>query len=305
MSVRDRLAAISTLREQEPMSRHTTFGVGGPAEYFVVARKRDELAALVQTARAADAPYFLLGSGSNLLVGDDGIRGVVIENRADGVSDPRSRGSGITLCAEAGASFARLARAMARQGISGLEWAAGIPGTLGGAVVYNAGAYGGCLADVLTAVQVLELDGREAALPAADLGLEYRSSAFTRGVLRDRIILRLTLQLQPGDPTTTLARLNALEAKRKASQPRGRNAGSIFKNPTEHPAWWLIDHVGLRGHRIGDALISEKHTNYFMNVGTARAQDVWALMEISRTRVRETFGIDLEAEVRLVGEGFA
>ena len=305
MSLRARLAAIAPVRVQEPMARHITFGIGGPADYFVTARSRAQLAALLEAARDEGAPHFLLGSGSNLLVSDAGIRGLVIENRANAVHEPEPDGDAIRIRADAGASFPRLARATARRGLTGLEWAAGIPGTVGGAVVYNAGAYGGCLADVLRSVHVRDPDGRERTLAAEALGLGYRSSAFTRGVLAGRTILCLQFALQQGDTTESLRRIEALEAQRKAVQPRGRSAGSVFKNPTEHPAWWLIDRVGLRGHRCGDAVISEKHTNYVLNSGAARAADVAALIRLGQERVRETFGIDLEPEVSLVGEGFA
>ena len=305
MTLRESLAALSEVREREPMSRHTTFGVGGPADYFVIARDREDLRALARVAREAGAPAFILGSGSNVAVGDAGIRGVVIENRANGVGEPLAVDDNIRLYADAGASFAKLARSTARQRLSGLEWAAGIPGSLGGAVVYNAGAYGGCLRDVLSAIEVLEPDGRTVAIAAADLGLQYRSSAFTRGLLQERVILGLTFALQPGDPAEALARIDTLEAKRKAAQPRGRTAGSIFKNPPEHPAWWLIDRVGLRGHRIGDAVISEKHANWIVNQGAARAAEVAALMRLAQERVASEFGIELHAEVALIGEGFA
>lgn len=306
MSLAQELAAVGPVRRQEAMARHTTMGVGGAADYFVTAHTREELRRLVQITRQHEQLVFILGSGSNLLVGDGGIRGVVIENQAQRIDEPEAQADGsIRLRAEAGVSFASLARSTARQGLSGLEWAAGIPGTLGGAAVYNAGAYGGCLADVLAEIEVWEPEGRERTLPASDLGLAYRGSAFSRGLLRECVILSLTFTLQPGNAAASLARIEELEAKRKAAQPHGRNAGSIFKNPSAHPAWWLIDRVGLRGHRIGGAGISEQHTNWIVNLGTARAAEVAALMELARQRVRDAFGIELEAEIARVGEGFA
>ncbi len=301
-ALRDQLAAITPVREQEPLARHTTLGIGGPADFYVVADSLDALRALVRVAREAGAPVFLLGSGSNLLVLDGGIRGVVIANRAIAVSAPEAGPDGVRLRAESGANFARLARSSARQGLTGLEWAAGIPGSVGGAVVYNAGAYGGCLADALTGVVVLEPDGRDCALSAADLGLAYRSSVFTRGALRDRVILSAEFRLAPGARAQAMRRVEELETRRKASTPRGRNAGSMFKNPAAHPAWWLIDQVGLRGRRIGEAQISEKHTNYFLNTGQARAADMLALMRLAQERVQQQFGIRLEAEVHTAGE---
>ena len=316
MSLEQELAAVGPVRRQEAMARHTTMGVGGAADFFVTAPTREALRRLVQIARRYEQPAVILGSGSNLLVGDGGIRGMVIENQAQGIDEPEAEAvavavavavadGSVRLRAESGVSFASLSRRTARQGLSGLEWAAGIPGTLGGAAVYNAGAYGGCLADVLAEIEVGEPEGRERTLPASELGLAYRGSAFTRGLLGERAILSLTFTLQPGNAAAALARIEELEAKRKAAQPHGRNAGSIFKNPSAHPAWWLIDRVGLRGHRIGDAGISEQHTNWIVNLGTARAAEVTALMELARQRVRDEFGIELEAEIARVGEGFA
>ena len=292
------------LREHEPLANHTTFGIGGPADYFTTAHDASTLRQLVQIAREAGAPLLLLGSGSNILVGDGGIRGLVVENKVAAIAVPDVSGDSVRLTADAGVSFAHLARWTARRGLRGLEWAAGIPGTLGGAVVYNAGAYGGCLADVLTAIHALGPDGRERELPAADLSLAYRSSAFTRGLLRDRVILDLTFALRRGDPERAQARIRELETKRKASTPRGRNAGSVFKNPRQHPAWWLMEQVGLRGHRIGGAQVSERHANYILNVNAARAADVAALLALARRRVRDAYAIELDAEVSLVGEGF-
>lgn len=305
MTLRRQLEAIAEVHADEPMARHTTFGIGGPSDFYAIATTRAQLRELARTARAAAVPTFVLGSGSNLIVGDGGIRGVVIENRANAVAEPQSVRSGIRLEAESGVSLAKLARSTADQSLTGLEWAAGIPGSLGGAVVYNAGAYGGCLADVLTDIDVLDPDGRETTILAEDLGLEYRSSAFTRGLLADRVILGVEFHLEESNRDATLVRIDQLEAKRKNTQPRGRNAGSIFKNPSSHPAWWLIDKVGLRGHRIGDAIISEKHTNWIINLGSARAAEVHGLMRLAGERVRDTFGIELHAEVALVGEGFA
>lgn len=307
MSVLTQLRSIveatgGVVREQESMSRHTTFGVGGVADYYARVQDREALRRAVQVGADGGLPRFILGAGSNILVGDGGIRGIVIENKANAVDSPSIEGTTVHLHAEAGAPFARLARSTARDGLRGLEWAAGIPGTLGGAVVYNAGAYGGCLADVLLSVRTFEPSGDDATLAAADLGLAYRSSDFTRGRLGERVITDLDFALEVGDAAAARARIAELEKRRKRAAPRGRNAGSIFKNPEGHPAWWLIDQVGLRGHRIGDAQISPKHTNYFLNVGQARAADVVSLIELARTRVREQFGIDLQREVTLVGE---
>lgn len=297
------LAALGTLREQEPLARHTTFGIGGPADAYFVADSPEALAGAVSLCHRRQTPFFVLGSGSNVLVGDRGIPGVTIENRATQVEGPHPDDDQALLDAGSGASLATLARSLARQGWAGLEWAAGIPGTVGGAVVYNAGAYGGCLADVLLSVRIADGEG-ERQVPAADLGLTYRGSAFTRGLLEGKGVLSATFRLLRGDAARLAERVSELDRRRLAAQPRGRNAGSVFKNTPEHPAWWLIDQVGLRGQRIGDAVISPKHANFIVNAGRARAAHVRALIELARERVMARFGLELELEVALVGEGF-
>ena len=317
-----RLREIAKVREHEPLARHTTFGIGGPADVFVTVTDAAQLAAVVLAARQASAPAFILGAGSNVLVGDAGIRGVVIDNQAKHtrteplhigpesaiavppiISTPGD-GEAFVVWAESGTPFASLARNLAKQGYTGIEWACGIPGTLGGAAVYNAGAYGQSLSDVLVAVTLIDGDGEQRYLPAADLRLEYRMSAILRGEFGDCAVLSLELAVLRGDATTATARIAELDRQRLDAQPRGRNSGSTFKNPAGHHAWELIDAVGLRGHRIGDALFSNKHCNFIENVGAARAADVAALMREAQQRVRERYGIELEAEVRFVGEGF-
>ncbi len=299
------LDGLGELRRAEPLARHTTFGIGGPADLYFKAASREALAGAARAAREHGVPLFVLGSGSNLLVGDGGVRGLVIENNARRLDEPvAGDGSSVRLAGESGASFAATARRLCRDGYWGLEWAVGIPGTLGGAVVYNAGAYGGCLADVLSSIDVLEPDGGERRIAAAELKLEYRGSVFTRGLLKDRVILSLAFELRRGDAAEIMAYVAKLDEKRLATQPRGRNAGSIFKNPPQHPAWWLIDQAGLRGMRLGDAEISQKHTNFFANAGKARASEVKQLMDLASARVQQRFGIALHPEVALVGEGF-
>jgi UDP-N-acetylmuramate--L-alanine ligase/UDP-N-acetylenolpyruvoylglucosamine reductase len=299
------LEQITEVRLGEQLSRHTTFGVGGPADVYVVAHNEDELARVVVASRSHGAPVFVLGSGSNILVGDGGIRGVVIENRARAVTGPiEDERGGLRFRAESGTSFAAVARSLARRGYAGLEWASGIPGSLGGAVVYNAGAYGGCLADVLNGIRFVNGTGAAKDLAAGDLGLVYRGSAFSRGQFRDRVVLAAEFTLWPGDPEALMRRVQELDVKRLGAQPRGRNAGSIFKNPAGHLAWRLIDGAGLRGYRIGDAQISDKHCNFFVNAGSARAADVKALIDLARERVRDQYGVELELEIGLVGEGF-
>jgi len=311
------LERVAAVREAEPLSRHTTIGIGGPADAFVTVRSNQQLVSVLSLCHRAGQPVFMLGSGSNIVVGDRGIRGVVIDNGAQGLDGPSPLGGGslrpsdpppgaeaFLVRADAGCSFAAIARQMAFAGYAGLEWACGIPGTIGGAVVYNAGAYGGCLGDVLLRVGVWDPTVGEIVYEARDLGLVYRGSAFTRGLMADRAVLWAEFVLWLGDTEALKARVADYDARRLKAQPRGRSAGSFFKNPPSQPAWKLIDSVSLRGFRIGGAQFSEKHCNFLVNAGGATAADVAALKRLAETRVREAFGVELEAEVSLVGEGF-
>lgn len=290
------LGPLGDLRRGEMLARHTTFGIGGPADLFLTVRSAESLGAATNAAHQAGVPVFVLGSGSNILVADAGIRGLVLDNRSRA-----EQTDGMVIRVESGASFAAFARKMCRAGLDGLAWAVGIPGTIGGAVVYNAGAYGGCLADVLRRVR-LQLPGNgDQWVDAGDLDLVYRGSVFTRGTFEGKAVLEAELELAPGDAKELLARAASYDEKRLSAQPRGRNAGSTFKNPPESPAWKLIDAVGMRGMERGEAAISAKHANFFVNNGNARAADVaWLIAEAQR-RVKEQFGISLEAEVKFVG----
>ncbi|MEX2247154.1 MAG: UDP-N-acetylmuramate dehydrogenase [Dehalococcoidia bacterium] len=315
-----RLEAIAAVRRDEVLARHTTFGIGGPADLFVTVRSADQLRDAFLSVREAGVPCFVLGAGSNILVGDAGVRGVVIDNQAKahriaplviGTDSPVSLPPSVespdgasVVWAESGASFAALARSLARDGYAGVEWACGVPGTLGGAVIYNAGAYDGCLADVLLAVTLIDGAGDQRYLPAPELKLGYRTSALLRGELGDCVVLTVEIAVTRGDARALAAQVAAFDRQRLDAQPRGRNSGSTFKNPEGRRAWELIDDAGLRGHRIGGARISPKHCNFIENLGDARAADVFALMSEAKRRVRERFGIELEDEVQRVGEGF-
>ena len=296
------LRAMGPVLLDEPLSRHTTIGTGGPADAYFAARTEEQLRAALRAARGHAVPLFILGAGSNVVVLDGGVRGLVIENATDHVEGPVLNGAGFKVGAASGVSLAALARRLAFAGYAGLEWACGIPGTLGGAVVYNAGAYDRSLLDVLKGVRVVDPANGILEMRPEELALGYRNSAFTRSAMRGHVVLSLDLALQKGDPAALRAHVRELDARRLAAQPRGRNAGSMFKNPAEHPAWWLIDQAGLRGHRIGKAQTSDQHTNFFLNLGGAKVADVLALMELTRSRVRERFGVELENEVALVGE---
>jgi UDP-N-acetylmuramate dehydrogenase len=306
------LRGIAPVKTGELLSRHTTFGVGGAADVFVTVRSAEELARAVTATRESGATVFILGAGSNILVGDRGIRGVVVDNQAKAIDGPLapgpspSRGDGSTAMfrAESGVAFASLARQVARDGYGGIEWAAGIPGTMGGAVVYNAGAYDGCLADVLLAVTLLDEANEPRYAAAGELKLAYRSSTILRGECAGCIVLSVEIAVSKGDGAALMRRIAELDELRLGAQPRGRNSGSVFKNPPGDHAWRLIDAVGLRGYRIGDAQISEKHSNFIENLGAARATDVAALMREAQQRVRAQFNTELQNEVALVGEGF-
>lgn len=293
------LAPLGDLRKDEPLARHTTFGVGGPADLFLTVRSSAALAQATNAAHESGVGLFVLGSGSNILVADAGIRGLVLDNRARAESSDAAR---YTYRVESGASFSAFARRMCRLGLDGLTWAVGIPGTLGGAVVYNAGAYGGCLADVLQRVRIqLHGDGEEW-VDAADLGLVYRGSAFTRGQFQEKTVLEVEVVLGPGEARALLARAAAHDASRLSAQPRGRNAGSTFKNPPGSPAWKLIEAVGMRGMHRGEAAVSSQHCNFFINEGNASATDVRWLISEAQRRVAGQFGVRLETEVEFVGE---
>ena len=341
------LEAIAPISTDEPLSRHTTIGVGGPADAYAVATSARQIQDLLNVCRDAALAFFILGSGSNIVVGDRGIRGLTIENKAVGLTRNREPGTGkgepdgrlretasvsatpastspaspspwsergpwdesgaperYLLRADSGCSFALTSRHLSFDGLEGLEWACGIPGTIGGAVVYNAGAYGGCLGDVLQRIAVWDPADGECIIEASDLGLVYRGSAFTKGLMAGRAVLWAEFVLWQGDEPTQRARIADYDGRRLKAQPRGRNAGSFFKNPPEQPAWKLIDAIGMRGYQIGGARFSDKHCNFLINAGEATAADIAALKSEAQRRIFDQFGITITNEVTLVGEGF-
>jgi UDP-N-acetylmuramate dehydrogenase len=296
-----RLRNLAEVRLNEPLARHLTFGVGGPAEVYLIAENEDQLRLAYSLGRTASEPVFIFGSGSNVLVGDGGVPGLTIENRTSSIDGPSQNGAGFKARVASGVSFAALARRLAADGYAGVEWACGIPGSLGGAVVSNAGAYERSLKDVLKGARLGDEQGNVIELSADDLQLSYRSSAFTRGAIRDKVVLSVDLRLERGDTGVLKKRIREFDEQRRMAQPPGRNCGSVFKNPPDNPSWSYIDEVGLRGHRIGNAQFSDQHANFILNLGGARAADIRALMELAQSRVRDRFGIELEPEVALVG----
>jgi UDP-N-acetylmuramate dehydrogenase len=298
----ERLRRLAEVKLNEPLARHVTFGVGGPADVYLIANTEDQLRLGYSMARKGGEAVFIFGSGSNVLVGDGGVRGLTIENRTARVEGPSPNGAGFKARVASGVSFAALARRMSSSGYAGIEWACGVPGSLGGAVVSNAGAYDHSLKDVLKGARLSDEDGNVIALSPEDLELDYRKSAFTRATIRDKVVLSVDLRLQRGDSKTLREQVREFDEQRRAAQPPGRNCGSVFKNPADNPSWWYIEQAGLRGHTIGKAQFSERHANFILNLGGARAADILALMELAQTRVREQFGVALEPEVALVGE---
>lgn len=294
-------------RPNEPLAAHTFLNIGGPSDWFLSVESNEALETAARAAREEDCPIFVLGAGTNTLVGDQGIRGLVIQQngRAPDAPEPRCGVEWTVIEADAGALFTRVSRQLSPAGWTGIEWAEGIPGSMGGAVVYNAGAYGGCLRDVLIDIDCIDPTGKARRLGREELHLDYRRSDFTRGLLDGWIVTRVRLRLERGDADQSAALIDEIAEQRKSSAPRGLSGGSTFRNPPGHQAWQLIDAVGLRGHRIGGAQISPEHCNYFMNVGGATAADMTALIRAAQQRVRERFGVELEPELTSVGEGFA
>jgi UDP-N-acetylmuramate dehydrogenase len=257
----------------------------------------DDLFDLLALTAEASVPAFLLGKGSDLVVADAGIRGLVIRVRAAGISV-----AGTTVHAEAGASMTALAKRSAREGLAGFDWAISIPGTFGGAVWANAGAHDGEMAQVLGSVEVFDPhDGRRRTLRPAECGFGYRDSRFKHG---PEVVLGGTIELEPGDPATITALIDEHQARRRATQPLAdQNAGSVFRNPPGDHAGRLVEAAGLKGHRIGTAQVSTLHANFIVtDRGTARAGDVRAVGDHVRGIVAERFGVELQYEIEFVGD---
>lgn len=279
----------------EPMAKHTSFRIGGPARRMAFPKTREQLVVLAGLLQEAGIEPLLLGNGTNLLVADEGLDTVVINTSAQ-LSRVEQTGE-CELTADAGVSLCQLALFAWKQGLAGLAFAHGIPGTLGGGVVMNAGAYGGELKDVIADVTALYPDGVRT-LTADEMGFSYRHSAFSSG---EGIVLGAKLKLEPGDPNAIKAKMDELMARRKASQPlEFPSAGSTFKRPPGHYAGPLIESCGLKGARIGGAEVSCKHAGFVVNAGGATCADVLALMEKVQKTVFDTYGVLLEPEVKIV-----
>lgn len=281
-----------------PMARYTTFRVGGFADVLVNIASPAEIPVVLRAAKNAGVPVTLIGNGSNLLVRDGGIRGLVIRIAGD-CSALRREGDAIH--AQAGATMGACAQLALSEGLSGMAELAGIPGTLGGGVIMNAGAYGNELAQIVTCVEAVSVaSGKPVIFEGPDLGFSYRHSAMMDAGV---IVTGVTLQLTPGDPAIIRARMEECARARREKQPLNYpSAGSTFKRPAGYFAAKLIDDCGLRGLRVGDAQVSEKHAGFVVNLGKATASDILILMEQVKTRVLEETGVTLEPEVRILGE---
>jgi UDP-N-acetylmuramate dehydrogenase len=286
-----------------PLARYTSARLGGPAEMFLTVNSATELQMAVEMAYTQNIPYFILGGGSNILVADQGIAGLVILNKARAVHF-RHTGLSVVCTAESGLNLSSLARQCIARGLAGLEWAIGIPGTVGGAVVGNSGAHGGDMHSHLLAATLWEPGGARI-YSNDEMAYGYRDSTLKREQGQKgprRVVLSAELELKPESVEVLTARADGFTAHRKQTQPGGATVGSMFKNPEHYYAGYLIDAAGLKGLRVGGATISEKHANFFVNDESASAEDVRALIAEAWHAVREKFGVELELEVELVGE---
>lgn len=288
---------VEQVKKDEPMKIHTTFRVGGPASYFVTPETEEEVAKVIEVCTQENVPYYIVGNGSNLLVGDKGFRGAIIQLYKS-MGTFQVEGNQIT--AQAGCSLAQIANAALDTALTGFEFAAGIPGTLGGAVVMNAGAYGGEMKDVLTSVRVMTEEGEIMELPAEELGLGYRTSIIPE---KRYIVLGAVISLTEGKKEEIKAQMDDLRQKRVSKQPlEYPSAGSTFKRPEGYFAGKLIQDSGLKGFTVGGAQVSEKHSGFVINKGNATAADVMELIRQVTAKVKEDTGVTMEPEVKQIGE---
>nr|WP_300822839.1 UDP-N-acetylmuramate dehydrogenase [uncultured Schaedlerella sp.] len=282
---------------KEPMSRHTTFRAGGPADFFVTPEKEGQVRKTLSLLKEAQVPRYIMGNGSNLLVGDRGYRGVILQICK---KMNRIRIQDTVIQAQAGALLSKVAAEAQAKGLTGFEFASGIPGSLGGAVMMNAGAYGGEMKQVLIQAQILNASGEIEDVLAEEMELGYRSSVFSRN---GGVILSASIQLEPGDPSAIQSRMEELKFLRTSKQPlEYPSAGSTFKRPEGYFAGKLIQDAGLRGFQVGGAQVSEKHCGFVINKDQASAMDIRSLMEQVSEKVYTRFGVRLEPEVKLIGE---
>jgi UDP-N-acetylmuramate dehydrogenase len=294
------------VHEREPLAAYTSLRVGGPADVLVVADNTERLREAVTLAWKHSVPCRVLGAGSNVLVSDRGVPGLVVINRAKALTFAEH-----SVRAESGASFSTVAQRCVTRGLAGLEWAASIPGTVGGAVVGNAGAWGGDVASVLASARILESDSSVTSWGVDRFEYDYRTSALKKaGTRRGRgaadtaprpVVLEATFNLKPGDRHALRARVVEIAARRRTSQPSGASCGSVFRNPPGDYAGRLIEAAGLKGEHRGNAIISPVHANFIVNLGGASASDILSLIKLAYRSVKDQSGISLELEIELVG----
>ncbi len=281
---------------QEKMAGHTTFRIGGPADCFLQLENEEQLQKVQRYLRLVEEPFFILGNGSNLLVSDRGYRGIILQI---GQKMSQIRVEGCTIVAQAGALLSQVAKEAYEHGLTGLEFAAGIPGTLGGGVVMNAGAYGGEMSQVVTMVRVVNRDGEVMELDNSTMEFDYRYSTIKRYPFT---VTEVTMKLAEGDREEIRARMEELAARRREKQPlEYPSAGSTFKRPEGYFAGKLIMEAGMRGFQIGDARVSDKHCGFIINTGKATAEDVRDVIQEVQTRVKECFHVELEPEIIFLG----
>ncbi len=286
------------VQENISLAPYTSARIGGPADVMLIVKSADEFAAAMQFIWEQELPHYVLGGGSNVLVSDKGVRGIVVLNKAKEVLF--ETGDSPTVWCEAGVVFSNLANRCASKGLAGLEWAATVPGTVGGAVYGNAGAFGGDMSGNLISTELLTKNGRER-FSVEQMGYNYRTSVLKRGEIK-AIVLSAVLRLKNSTKEEVSVKIEQFSERRKATQPPGASMGSMFKNPEGDHAGRLIEAAGLKGTRIGTAEISKLHGNFFVNHGETHASDVRELIDLTRTVVKQKFGIELELEVELVGE---
>jgi UDP-N-acetylmuramate dehydrogenase len=286
------------VKENVSLAPYTSARIGGPADVLLTADTAAELARIVKLLWKQEMPFTLLGGGSNILVSDRGVRGVVVLNRAKGVKF--NTGDQPSVKAESGVVFSNLANRCASKGFAGLEWAATVPGTVGGAVYGNAGAFGGDVAGDLIHAELLTENGK-AMFTAGQMGYGYRTSILKRGELK-AIVLSAELALKNSTKEDVTVKIQQFSAHRKATQPPGASMGSMFKNPDGDYAGRLIEAAGLKGTRIGNAEISPLHGNFFINHANTKAEDIRALIQLAQKTVKEKEGVELELEVEFIGE---
>ena len=280
----------------ELMSKHTTYGIGGPVSYYIRPKDKEELINILLFTKSKSIPVYFLGSGSNLLVSDSGIKGIVVSLQKS--LKKITFLSETMIYAEGGSMLGKLVKLSMSNNLTGLESLIGVPGTLGGALIMNAGAFGGEISKCLQSVDVIKMDGTEKQYSSKDIRFQYRSSSFSK----DEIIVGATFILKKDDPNHIQVKRQNASQGRKSSQPlRIRSAGSVFKNPENTAAGYLIDQAGLKGTVKGGAEISSKHANFFVNNGDATSDDLVSLIRIARKKVLKIFGIHLDLEIKTIG----